>query len=153
MRRSLPILSMIGMILLLIGSAFTILSDKDAEAIVGTWKTGSGNGWIRIYKEGSSFSGKITWLAEAKDPRTGDLKLDLKNKDSKFRDRTIMGIINVREFKYLKPGLWEKGRIYNPEDGADYKCTITMIDPNTIEVHGFEGISVHRKTEIWKRVK
>jgi len=36
--------------------------------------------------------------------------------------------------------LWEKGTIYNPDNGKTYKCKMTLSAPNHLEVKGFIGI-------------
>ena len=50
-------------------------------------------------------------------------------------------------------GNWEKGHIYDPKSGKEYKCTITAKDKNTLNVRGYIGISVIGRTDVWTRVK
>ncbi|ULQ57220.1 DUF2147 domain-containing protein [Flavihumibacter rivuli] len=154
MYRKLPYYSLIGLIILVATSAFTLLksTNNSPDAIVGIWKTESGKGHVQIYKQGEKYFGKIVWLKEPNDEQ-GKPKLDSKNENTKLRTRPILGIVNLRDFRFAKPGLWEDGRIYNPEDGEDYKCKITLKDPNKIEVRGFIGISLIGKTQVWTREK
>ena len=44
-------------------------------------------------------------------------------------------------------------KIYNPEDGKEYNCKMTLKDPNTLEVRGYVGISLFGKTQTWTRIK
>jgi uncharacterized protein (DUF2147 family) len=130
-------------------TATTVLANPDA--IVGFWRTGDGGAVVQIYKTGDKYFGKIVWLKEPNDPETGKPKVDKKNADEKLKSRPIMGLENLRDFKFVKEGLWEEGKIYDPKGGEDYSCTIKVIDANTIEVRGFVGISLFGRTDTWKR--
>lgn len=123
----------------------------NADAIVGFWKTGDSKAIVEIYKQGDKYFGKIVWLAEPNDPETGKPKVDKKNEDEKLRTRPILGLVNLRDFKFIKNKLWEEGKIYDPKSGEDYSCTIRLIDDNTIEVRGYVGISLFGRTDTWKR--
>ena len=54
---------------------------------------------------------------------------------------------------FAKDGLWEKGHIYDPENGKDYKCKMTLASADVLRVRGFIGISLIGRTEVWTRVK
>jgi uncharacterized protein (DUF2147 family) len=49
--------------------------------------------------------------------------------------------------------MWSGGTIYNPDDGKTYSCKLTMMDPKTMKVRGYFGISILGKTQIWNRVE
>lgn len=124
---------------------------ENPDAIVGFWKTGDGKGIVQVYKQGDSYFGKIVWLQEPNDPETGKPKIDTKNEDPKLKGRPVMGMINLRDFKYQKENYWADGKIYDPKSGEDYSCKITMINNNTLEVRGYVGISLFGRTDTWKR--
>jgi uncharacterized protein (DUF2147 family) len=132
-------------------SLFSFKNPSNADAIVGFWKTGDSKAIVEIYKQGDKYFGKIVWLAEPNDPETGKPKVDKKNEDEKLRTRPILGLVNLRDFKFIKNKLWEEGKIYDPKSGEDYSCTIRLIDDNTIEVRGYVGISLFGRTDTWKR--
>lgn len=123
----------------------------NADAIIGFWKTGDGKGIVQIYKQGDAYFGKIVWLQEPNDPKTGKPKLDTKNDDPIAKTKPILGLVNLRDFKFIKKDSWKEGKIYDPKTGNDYSSKITMIDMNTIEVRGYVGISLIGKTDTWKR--
>lgn len=50
---------------------------KSADAILGTWLTGEGNGIVEIYKNGEKFQGRIVWLKEPNDPGLANPELML----------------------------------------------------------------------------
>ena len=123
------------------------------DEILGFWKTGDGKGIVQIYKKGDKFFGKIVWLAEPKDPETGQPRVDKKNEKESLRSRPLLGMENLTNFNYVKKGLWQDGEIYDPKSGETYSCTIKMIDANTLEVRGYVGISLFGRTDTWKRQK
>ena len=142
------------LLFILIIAAQSVFAQKDADLILGTWQTGSGNARVEIYKNASNFQGKIIWLSEPLDPATNKPKTDTKHPDSKLHTRPLMGLINLWGFSYNdKEGNWENGHIYDPKSGKEYKCTITSKDKNTLNVRGYIGFSLIGRTDVWTRVK
>jgi uncharacterized protein (DUF2147 family) len=132
----------------------TIFAQKNADQILGTWLTGSGNARVEIYKNANNFQGKIVWLSEPIDLATNKPKTDTKHPNSNLHSRPLMGLINLWGFSYNdNEGNWEKGHIYDPKTGKEYKCTITAKDKNTLNVRGFIGFSMIGRTDVWTRVK
>ena len=148
MPKSIPIF--FAFLLLLLGISKVSLANNP-DAIIGLWKTGEGSALIQIYKQGDKYFGKIAMLKEPNDPKTGKPKLDMKNSDKQLQIRPLLGLINLRDFKFIKQNSWKEGNIYDPKTGNDYSCKITMIDNNTIEVRGYMGISIIGRTDTWKR--
>jgi uncharacterized protein (DUF2147 family) len=142
--------SICALFLLLVGTSFTPFSDNP-DAIVGVWKTGEGNAMVRIYKNGEKYQGKIVWLKEPNDPETGKPKQDKNHPDEAIRTRPVLGIINIWGFSYKEKNLWDDGNIYDPKNGSTYSCTIKMINPNTLEVRGYIGVSIIGRTDNWTR--
>jgi uncharacterized protein (DUF2147 family) len=123
----------------------------NADAIVGVWKTGEGNAIVRIYKNSDKYQGKVVWLKEPNDPETGRPKLDKNHPEESARARPILGLVNVWGFVYKDKNSWDEGNIYDPKNGNTYSCTIKMLNPNTIEVRGFIGVSLIGRTDTWTR--
>lgn len=123
-----------------------------ADAVLGTWVTGTGKGRVDIYKQGGKYFGKIVWLKEPNNEQ-GTPKVDKNNPDASQRNQPILGLVNLRDFEYAGDNVWEDGQVYDPEKGKDYSCKMTLIDPNTLEVRGYIGISLIGRTDTWKRVK
>ena len=137
-------------LLLLMGSSFAPTTDN-TDAIVGVWKTGEGNAMVRIYKNGEKYQGKVVWLKEPIDPETGKPKQDKNHPDEATRTRPVLGMINIWGFSYKEKNLWDDGNIYDPKNGSTYSCTIKMINPNTLEVRGYIGVSIIGRTDNWTR--
>lgn len=125
--------------------------EDNPDAIQGVWKTGEGNAMVRIYKNGDKYQGKVVWLKEPIDPETGKPKVDKFHPDEASRTRPVLGLINVWGFVYQEKNVWSEGNIYDPKNGNTYSCTIKMINPNTIEVRGFIGVSLIGRTDTWTR--
>jgi uncharacterized protein (DUF2147 family) len=142
----LSILSAIALIVFTSGFRYA----HNPDAIVGFWKTGDGKGIVQIFKQGNQFFGKIIWLQEPNDAN-GKPKVDDKNDDPKLKTKPLIGLINLRDFVFVKENLWKEGKVYDPKNGKDYSCKITMKDNNTIEARGYIGISLIGRTDVWKR--
>lgn len=125
----------------------------DADAVLGTWLNGTKKGHVQIYKQGGTYFGKLIWLGQPTDPATGKARIDEKNTDQSKRSRPLMNMVLMYNFKYDGGNVWSDGKIYNPEDGKEYNCKMTLQDPNTLLVRGYIGISLLGKTQTWTRIK
>lgn len=132
-------------------SSSLLTAQDNPDAIIGVWKTGSGNAHVRIYKNGDKYQGKIVWLKDPIDQATGKPKLDVKHPDVATRSRQILGIINIWGFKYVDGNKWDGGNIYDPKNGNTYSSTIKMENANTLKVRGYVGISLIGRTDTWSR--
>ena len=148
--KKLLISSLSALFIFLMGTSFAPISDNP-DAIVGVWKTGEGNAMVRIYKNGEKYQGKVVWLKEPNDPETGKPKQDKNHPDEANRTRPVLGMINIWGFSYKDKNLWDDGNIYDPKNGSTYSCTIKMINPNSLEVRGYIGVSIIGRTDTWTR--
>ena len=143
---------LLSLILTLVVTAAFVPADNP-DAIVGTWLTGSKKGHVQIYKEGNRYFGKIVWLKEPNDPKTGRPKVDASNPDAKKQSQPLLGLVNLRGFRYDGDNVWDDGKIYDPENGKEYSCKMTLRGNNTLDVRGYVGISLLGRTDTWQRVK
>ncbi|MVM37195.1 DUF2147 domain-containing protein [Spirosoma sp. HMF3257] len=147
-----PMRYVLAMITLLFSlTAFAPIEDSDA--VVGTWLNGTKKGHVQIYKQGGTYFGKLVWLGQPTDPATGKPRTDEKNTDQSKRSRPLMNMVLMYNFKYDGGNVWSDGKIYNPEDGKEYNCKMTLKDNNTLLVRGYVGISLLGKTQTWTRIK
>jgi uncharacterized protein (DUF2147 family) len=130
-----------------------VLAQNNADACLGTWLTGSKKGHVQVYKQGDKYFGKIIWLKEPNDLATSKPKLDTKNPDAAKKTRPILGMINLSNFKFDGDNVWEDGKIYDPENGKEYSCKITLVNANQLNVRGYIGVSLIGRTDAWTRVK
>lgn len=144
-------------ILVLLIALFTsnaLIAQKDADQIIGKWQTGTGNAHVEIYKNGNQYQGKIVWLNEPIDPETKKPKTDTKHPNKELHNRPIMGLINLWGFHFNEQeGNWQGGHIYDPKNGKEYKCNMTLKDKNTLNVRGYIGFSMIGRTDVWTKTK
>jgi uncharacterized protein (DUF2147 family) len=133
--------------------SLAVMAQDKGDGCLGIWLTGSKKGHVQIYKQGEKYFGKIIWLKEPNDPDTGKAKLDKKNGNANKKVRPILGLINLSSFTYSGDNIWEDGKIYDPENGKEYSCKMTLENTNTLNVRGFVGISLIGRTDTWVRVK
>ncbi len=132
---------------------------QNADAIVGKWFNTDKTAHIDIYKTGGKYFGKIVWLSEPVYPANdekgmaGKTKVDRENPDPAKRSMPIIGLVILRNFVYANNNKWDGGQIYDPKNGKDYKCKMTLTGPDTLDVRGFIGFSMFGRTEHWTKVK
>ncbi len=125
-----------------------------AASPVGVWLTKNGRSHVQIYDCGGKLCGKIVWLKEPND-KNGKPKVDSKNPDKAKRSRKLLGLNILYGFvkDTNEANYWTSGRIYNPEDGDVYRCTLTLRKDGTLRVRGYVGVPMLGKTQIWTRAK
>jgi uncharacterized protein (DUF2147 family) len=151
-------------IAVLLGLSFLLflpagLHAQKADAIVGKWLNGKQTAHVEIVKADGKYSGKIVWLKEPVYPANdkkgmaGKEKVDRENPDPARRNRPTLGLLVLRGFVFASEGHWDSGLIYDPENGKDYKCKMTLKSADVLDVRGYIGISLIGRTETWTRVK
>ncbi len=147
-------------IIAIIGFIFILLTPHangaNADAIVGLWSMKDREAQFSIYKCGSEYCGKISYLSEPNYPPTkkglaGLPKMDLRNPDPQLRERSLVGLPFLEGFHFTDENTWEGGRIYNPDDGQKYRCKLWLDGENRLKVRGYLGIPALGKTETWVR--
>lgn len=130
-------------LLLLAGSAWA-----ERAAVEGRWLTQEKDGWIRLELVGDSLEGRI---AGAPPGSPGEREFDDRNPDPSLRNRKLEGLTIMTGLEYDGNGRWTNGRIYDPNTGKTYRCTVTLIDPDTLEIRGYLGVALFGRTETWTR--
>jgi uncharacterized protein (DUF2147 family) len=122
---------------------------QDTDAIIGEWYTQGGKSTIDMYKCGSLYCGKISWL---KEPfrKDGTDKVDTHNPDKSKRNRNILGMDIVWGFKYKGKNKWSGGKIYDPDNGKTYSCKMRL-DGTKLKVRGYIGFSFIGRTTVWTK--
>lgn len=131
--------------------ALTSFNNNNPDAILGEWANGTNKGHIKLYKQNGRYYGKIIWLKQPND-EMGKPKIDKNNPDEKARLKPLLGLIMLRDFRY-EDGEWTGGKIYNPDDGKEYKSKMKLKNSKTLAVRGYIGISLIGKTETFIRVR
>lgn len=132
-----------------IGAFMPSMASAAADDVLGDWFNSSKESKIQIYKTGNKYFGKIVWLKVPN--KDGKPKVDDKNPDAGKKTRPILGLVMLRDFVNTKDNKWEDGKIYDPRNGKEYSCEITLKDPKTLDVRGYIGISLIGRTDTWTR--
>ncbi len=118
------------------------------EPAIGHWSTPAAHGVVAITRCGGSICGRLI----ASDTMRANPHLrDSNNADPALRNRLVHGMLLLSGFHHTADG-WDGGTIYNPEDGHTYKATITMTNPNTLDLKGCLVWPVC-KTQTWHRTR
>ncbi len=147
------VLVLLSTLLLLVSFAFA----ADEDRILGLWNTPENDCKIEIFKRGTKYYGRIVWLKEPLYPADDDKGMaggpvvDRENPNPNLRTRPLIGLELIEGFTYIGKNIWEKGTIYDPDNGKTYKCKMILSDPNRLEVRGYIGIPLLGMTSIWTR--
>ena len=128
MRATLMLLALAG------GAAGAAPPGRDAQ---GEWWTPGFNARVRIEACGNdAVCGRIVWLWD--------------DKPHGIADKTpLVGKLVIDQMKLAEPGRWTGGRLYNPEDGRDYKGSLQLRSASTLVVNGC--VLFVCQTQLWRR--
>lgn len=139
-------LKMILCVSILLVAAVSRSLSQDGDAILGIWQTEHGSAKIQIYKNGSSYDGKLVWVKDEL-LRSGE-----KGTGNAARKKSASGTEVLSNFSYAGDGVWEDGTVFDPRSGRSYKCKLYMNSSNRLELRAYMGISLIGKSQIWSRV-
>ena len=129
----------------------TASSAQAADPVEGLWLVQAGNAKVRVSPcaaDKARMCGQITWLKNATD-QAGQPVKDTRNPDAGQRNRPIVGLLMIRDFKQAGPGRWTGGKIYDPNSGKTYGSKMTANADGTLKVEGC--IAVVCQAQTWKR--
>ncbi len=138
-------------LILLFGASSVFAQSPDA--ILGVWMPSEGNAHVEIYKNSGKYQGKIVWLKVPNDEKTGKPRTDINHPNEANHQRPLLGLVNLWGFEQKDKNVYENGRIYDPKNGKEYKCVMTLKDADHLDVRGYIGISMIGRTDKWTRVK
>jgi uncharacterized protein (DUF2147 family) len=137
-------------ILIITAACFTAISRAQDQSIVGTWLSADGDGLITIRNSAAGPIGTIAGSRLDPEHRKPARKDDL-NPDPALRNRPLLGLDIMAGFEEDGESRWKGGSIYDPNSGKTYKCKLKLLDPDTLEVRGYIGVSWLGRTETWVR--
>ena len=125
---------------LIAGAAASLLAGAAPAAalsdpVIGQWWNVEKTAKIEIAPCGESVCGNIVWMREPNHD-DGTPKRDVNNDDEALQDRPILGLQIIGGFEKESAGVWEDGKIYNPQDGNTYKSNMAIQDNGNLEVEG-----------------
>ena len=81
----------------------------------------------------------------------GTAKRDHANPDEALRDRPIIGLELLSEYRY-EGGKWQ-GRIYDPESGKVYDSTMRVGRDDKLRMRGYIGMPMFGRTETFQPLR
>jgi uncharacterized protein (DUF2147 family) len=102
--------------------------------------------------EPQNLCGRIVWLQNPNDAKGKPLIDDL-NKNPTKRGAPICGLQIIGEVKPQTDGSWDKGWIYDPEQGSAFDVELRLRNPETLQVKGYLGVKFLSETFVWRRAK
>jgi uncharacterized protein (DUF2147 family) len=124
---------------------------RDA-APVGTWQTFDDDthapkALVRIEDHAGIISGRIVKLfpAPGEDPRCTDCT-------GAQHGQRVLGMTILRNFR-RDGDYWDGGEVLDPESGDIYRAILRLSsDGTTLDVHGYIGIPLLGRSQVWARV-
>ena len=104
--------------------------------VTGDWWTPGFNARVRIEPCGDAVCGRIVWLWVEAPKGVAD-----KN--------PLVGRLVIDRMQAAEAGVWRGGRLYNPEDGRDYKGSLHLQSPERLVVDGC--VLFICQTQVWRR--
>ena len=102
---------------------------------LGVWHQSEGATKIEIFQCGSVHCGKIVYLRNPIDPKTGKPRTDTLNPDPAKRNQPLLGSLVLYDMKPDAPNRWN-GNVYRADNGKTYTGTLTVTSADSITLRG-----------------
>lgn len=127
------------------------LQAQPQYAIVGKWKavddtTGKATAIIEIKEDRGKYSGKIIEVLDVEDK-------DAKCENCKGKDwmKAYKGLTIMKNLVKEKDNKYAGGTIFDPETGAEYKCSLKLVGYSKLEVSGISSVLLFRRSQTWTK--
>jgi uncharacterized protein (DUF2147 family) len=125
-------------------------SAAQTKDITGIWMSDDGEGAIEIEPCGDKRCGRLVWLKTPLDD-AGRPLVDENNPDPAARKRPVCGIDIIKDVALQSDGSWDRGSVYDPEEGKVYSVMLKAKGTDSLEVTGYLGIKALGETMTWTR--
>ncbi len=124
---------------------------KKLKIYAGVWVDAKERGAVELAPCGKGrLCGRIVWLRKLKDRRGRPLR-DANNPRASRRSKPICGLQVIGNLSPQRDGSWDRGWVYDPEDGKTYDVALTLISKNRLNVRGYAGTKMFGRTFAWRR--
>jgi len=122
------------------------IANADPYNVYGLWLTEAGDGHVEITDCGDGTPcGALVWVDFTETPTDRDAQ----NPDPTLQERSLIGVPIVWGYDAGRRN-WQRGRIYNPEDGKTFASSLQRLENGNLRVKGcFGPLCV---TNIWTPV-
>ena len=121
-------------------------SQQPTGPITGIWATENNEAHVEVCKQDGEIFGRFVRFMH--EPPHGGL--DLKNPNPSRRHQPLVGTFFIRNFEF-ENGKWRHGRIYNPDNGREYKADLELTE-GILNVRGWIGFRWLGRTVQWIRI-
>ena len=136
---------------LLLGSAVVWAAN---DTPVGTWRqiddvTGKPKSIIQITENNGKLEGKVMQVLLSDDgPHPICRKCEGERKDQPVEGMVIMWGVSKDD------DVWDGGKILDPKNGKVYSVKLSLTDSGQkLDVHGYIGISLLGRSQVWERMQ
>jgi len=116
------------------------------QRLLGMWLTQDKGAVIEFFL---TAAGKVAGRIVA--GNSGTERLDDRNPNPVLRSRRISDAVILQGFRYAGDGRWTDGTVYNPDNGRTYRCDLELKNADTLSVHGYMGLFLFGRSELWTR--
>jgi uncharacterized protein (DUF2147 family) len=151
------------MLTTLLGSFVCVAGAQSQPAsVMGVWLVEKKTAQVKIERcanpANGPICGSIVRLINPKGPDgtvvSEDIANDWHNADPRLRDRKVVGLVIIYNFKPTSdPNSFENGYIYNGDNGKTYNANISLQPDGTLRLRGYVGTPMFGETQIWTRVQ
>lgn len=124
-----------------------------ADKIVGIWWNDKKTSKIEVKVENGKYIGTVIYINPDKYVN-GEPEKDFNNPDPKLQSRSRVGLQILSSLTYNAADKeWQKGRIYDPDNGKTYDCFAWFEDdPNVLYLKGYVvGIKWLGRSTTWTK--
>jgi uncharacterized protein (DUF2147 family) len=118
--------------------------------VTGVWMSQDGRTKVRVTDCGGALCGRIVWLKEPIDPKTGKPRTDKLNPDASKRDRPMLGLQVVNGLRPAGEDKWA-GPIYHADEGMVIQVSLVVENEKHATMRGCV-LKIVCKSERWTRV-
>jgi uncharacterized protein (DUF2147 family) len=123
---------------------------QSTDPITGLWLTQDKDGIINIYTCGQHICGSFYWL---EDDGPDHISRDTENRNRSKRGKPLCGMQFMSGFSPDHKNFYSDGAIYSPRDGNTYDAQMTLINHDTLDLHGYVFVPTFGESQTWIRVK
>lgn len=118
------------------------------EAVAGYWYTQDRDGIIELYACGEEVCGRFHWLRQ---DGPQQVARDTRNPDPDKQQRPLCALQFMGGFVASDSGAFEDGWIYSPRHGAIFSARMTLVDADTLDLHGYLLTPLLGESQVWHR--
>lgn len=134
-------------------AATSAQAQSDPASPIGLWKsiddeTKQPKALIRIREDGGVLSGRIEKILTEKTDAVCDKCTDER------KDKPVQGMTIIEDMRASadEPGLFDGGRILDPNNGKVYRSRMRLVEGGQqLEVRGYVGAPLFGRTQTWIR--